>query len=81
MYRYLTALVECPVWHKVEKVPVTLAKLNDGSWFPPPVQGCDDACGAIACQQCCAQLTSIYFRHPDRPSHEVLVLELQRPAE
>lgn len=50
--------------YRVEKMQMTFVR-QEGGWFPLPCNGCDSLNGHKACEECCANMTEMFFRNPE----------------
>lgn len=57
---------------KPEIMRIAFLPKEDGSLFPMPCNGCDDLQGGELCERCCAEVTNLLFRNPEKYLREVI---------
>lgn len=77
--KYIDIQVQCPYDpSKVipEKVQIHMVE-NQGRWIPLPCVGCDNLNGSSICQQCCTEITCLFFNEPDRSPNKIVYPQIK----
>lgn len=70
--------VQCPgsSYTKIEKMQIKIVKMDDGTFFNLPCNGCDSMNGTMPCAECCAAVNKLFFTHPETDTTKVIRLDL-----